>query len=606
MARVSGGERAAVAAALAGAVAVRVPGLGVPLLEWHGWRQTQTAYTALAIHEQGFDLLHAQLPIFGPPFEVPMEFPLFQALAAALMDTGVEADLALRVTGLATFVLAAFLLWLFARRSAGPLAAFAALLAFLFVPLNLLFGKASLPEYLAVSGAIGWLLCGLRWRETGGARWYALAFAAGTIGMLVKPTTPVFWTAALVLAPVADERPSMPAWLRARLDLRLIALCVAPVAIAYAWTAYADGIKSTSLAAAFLASNTDGLRHFYYSDLSERLDAAIWQRNWTWIVRFVVGAGMVPFALAGVWAAARSPQRPLWLGIALSAVLAVAVFFGGYFRHDYYWTALTPQASLFIGLGIAWVWSRARTVPLRAVALASIALASVLTLAAGQELWIRAFPPFSDVLGVLPRAHELAALSAPSDLVVVVGRGYDPDLLYYARRKGLMVTAQNASQQLYASLPAQPYRVFFSWDPQHDPLDLMRRWSWNGVAAAHTYEIGSSASALRRSLILSTDDAQPFAEAAASGRELRANDASVRCEGQSMQIPVDPNGTWLLADAPPGTTVTLDLLAGPLPIRHVFVLTPEVLSGRTALAASCDGGGTLSIQRIVAAPPPTR
>ena len=70
------------------AVLIHLPTLGAPLLDRHPFRQTQTAFTARIFHEQGIDLLHPKLPILGAPWEVPFEFPLFQAVAAVVMDVG--------------------------------------------------------------------------------------------------------------------------------------------------------------------------------------------------------------------------------------------------------------------------------------------------------------------------------------------------------------------------------------------------------------------------------------------------------------------------------------------------------------------------------------
>ena len=106
---------------LAVVVLVHLPTLGAPLLDRHDFRQTQTAFTARIYHEDGIDLLHPKLPVLGPPWEVPFEFPLFQAAAALVIDAGVAEDLALRATGLASFVLTGFLLWLLVRRQAGQL-----------------------------------------------------------------------------------------------------------------------------------------------------------------------------------------------------------------------------------------------------------------------------------------------------------------------------------------------------------------------------------------------------------------------------------------------------------------------------------------------------
>lgn len=59
--------------------------------------------------------LHPTLPVFGEPFEVPFDFPLFQAAASVVMEAGVEDDTAMRVTGLACFLLTALLLFSLGR-----------------------------------------------------------------------------------------------------------------------------------------------------------------------------------------------------------------------------------------------------------------------------------------------------------------------------------------------------------------------------------------------------------------------------------------------------------------------------------------------------------
>ncbi len=100
-------------------VVVVVTTLGQPLLERHAFRQTQTAYTARIFHEQGIDLIHPKMPVLGEPFEVPFEFPLFQAAASLVMDVGVRDDVAMRLTGLTCFLLTALLLYGLVRRVDG-------------------------------------------------------------------------------------------------------------------------------------------------------------------------------------------------------------------------------------------------------------------------------------------------------------------------------------------------------------------------------------------------------------------------------------------------------------------------------------------------------
>src|SRR5262245_2823689 len=54
-----------------------------PLLEMHGFRQTQTALTSYWMLRQG-PALDYQTPVAGAPWAIPEEFPLYQLLAAGL------------------------------------------------------------------------------------------------------------------------------------------------------------------------------------------------------------------------------------------------------------------------------------------------------------------------------------------------------------------------------------------------------------------------------------------------------------------------------------------------------------------------------------------
>ena len=59
----------------------------LPLLDMHGFRQTQTAISALWMRQEG-TLIPYQTPVFGHPWFIPYEFPLYQGLAAGLSYLG--------------------------------------------------------------------------------------------------------------------------------------------------------------------------------------------------------------------------------------------------------------------------------------------------------------------------------------------------------------------------------------------------------------------------------------------------------------------------------------------------------------------------------------
>jgi 4-amino-4-deoxy-L-arabinose transferase-like glycosyltransferase len=599
-------ERQEVFAIVAGvfALATRIPTLGLPLLEWHGWRQTWTAYTALLFHEDGFDLFHPRLPIFGPPYEVPMEFPAVQAVAALLMNGGVGADLAMRLTHLALFFLSAGLLYGLLKRVASPAVALAGLVFFLFVPTNILWSRASLTEYGATAGALAYLWAGIAWRDTRRPALFAVALVAGTLGMLVKPTTPIFWTLPLLLWRTPDEEAvGLAQWIRARLDPALVALCVVPTAVAYGWTMWADGIKGAQEAAAFMTSTAT--REFYYASLAERFDPVIWKRTWSWISGYVVGVGMLPVFAVGLFAAWRSRRPAFYGGLLLAAITPFAIFYGGYYKHDYYWAALTPEVAAFVGLGAAWLIERARSVPRRAVVTAALVVAAVASLQSSREYWSRAYPPLNDFEGVLPRARELAAQSRPDDRVLVVGRAYNPDLAYYARRDTLMLTVENQTDHLLRRVATERYGVLFSWDPTNDPIWVARYWAWNGVVGPRTYTLGASASELRGAPIMSTDDLIAFERAAVqTPGSLITAPLTIPCDLASRLVPAGARGTWLRIRPDTGARLSPSALYAPVAARQVLVLAPSVTFGERATWLSCSGTAAIVIEAIYDAPPP--
>lgn len=242
-------ETALVVGVLGVLVVYATPRLGNPLLEKHSFRQTQTAFQARIFHEQGIDLAHPQVPVLGEPFEIPFEFPLFQAGASILMDLGIDDDVAMRLTGLLCFLATALLLYGLVRHVAGRASALASLVAFTLSPFALAWSRTSMIEYLATAGAIGFTWSLIVWRESRRPVPYALA--AGLVGMLVKPTTAVFWILpALLYRPessVSDRR-------RQIVDLRTVAVVLVPLATAAAWTRHADSVKAATRTTQWLTS----------------------------------------------------------------------------------------------------------------------------------------------------------------------------------------------------------------------------------------------------------------------------------------------------------------------------------------------------------------
>ena len=588
-------EVVVVLAVLAAFVALLAPTLDAPLLDRHAFRQTQTAFAAREFREGGLDLLHPRVPVFGEPFELPFEFPLFQALATLPMALGVAEDTALRGTSLACFVLAALLLYGLVRFVAGPVAGVAALLAFTVTPLAIVWSRASMIEYLAAAGAVGFAFALVLWREERRHVFLVLALVAGLVGMLVKPTTALFWIApALLYRPTERERRSG----LLRVDPLTLAAVAVSVVGAVWWTRHADAIKAASPITEGLTSSS--LRRWNHGWVRDRLDLDLWwlilERAGVLVVG-LLGLLLLPAIVAGV----HSRQRWFWLGVAGAAVLPPAVFMNLYVIHDYYLVAVSPALAALIGLGAGWLWSWARPGWLRAalpVALLALALG---TLAVERDYWTHVRGE-RDEVAVLPVAAEIGRLTPPGDLVAVDGLDWLPAVLYYARRRGHMVVESTRDEAL-DRIHDDGYRHLFRRDPAHDDVTFFSRWKWVGARGPHMYGLADSRERLPASPLVSAAPDEAFVARLRSGMRLR-HARRLQCD-RPNELRSGRRGTWLLPSTPePNARLFVANLA-PVPLRGpVFVSRSLAASG--TLTVLCTGVGSITLDAVVDADGPGR
>jgi Dolichyl-phosphate-mannose-protein mannosyltransferase len=577
---------------LAGFVAAVTPSLRQPLLGNHGFRQTQTAYTARIYHEQGIDLIHPKLPVLGAPFEVPFEFPLFQAAASLLMDVGVRDDVAMRIMGLLCFLGTAVLLYGLVRHVAGRASAVAALIAFVATPFAVVWGRASLIEYLATAGAVGFTWATISWRENRRIAVAALALAAGLVAMLVKPMTAAFWIVPALAYRPARPRFEYPRW---RGAVTWAALVLLPFTAAALWTRHADQIKAASPTTAWLTS--DALTQWNYGTTSQRLDSNVWSVIADRVVADVVGvAGVALIAVAAI-AVVRSRQRWFWLGIALIAVLPPLVFTNLYFVHDYYLAAISPSLAALIGLGAGFVWKLLPPNSLvKSLAVLAGALLASTPLVFGDAYWKAIYVDNPDPHSI-DLAREVDELTRADEPVGVVGLDWSPAVLYYAKRWGLMVVERNADLS-YEALHREAYRHLLVAYPSDTDLSPLARWRWLGALGPQMYGIADAPDELPGARFVATDGQSP-PEGPVVGRGLR-----IRC-GETTGISSGKRGTLIRVSQPsPTTQVTVSAELAPLPARRMLFVAPE-LATAGVVPVTCSGRPSILVD-VFDVPSPVR
>jgi len=442
--------------AVPASAAIRLVNIVSPLLERHGFRQTQTAFTVWCDLTSGFTLFHPMTPVFGPPWQVPFECPIFQICAAAFAKlTGFEVDLACRLTALAFFYLSALALYSLVRgQISDKRAAAFVILAYLFSPFTIVWSRASLIEYAALFFALAYVDLLLRWLQTPGKAILLLgAIVAGALGSLTKITT----MATVVPAILLCSLPLLALTWRGRasnrmklciIGLWLMALAI-PLFVGQAWVWHADAIKSQFPMGRVLVSTAPLLTQWNYGTLAQRAHLANWGVIFGRISLYIFTLG---FIAAPVLAVARIPfidrrEAIFVLSMVGGVLLPICLFFNLYLIHDYYLSAVSAAACTLLGLGLHQLWLMlSKWAQWRATQRAWI-LALMIVFLGGQypgavraadylrpSFTIRYDHPICQMGDILDR-------TTPADEVVILtGFGdWDPSILYYAKRRGLLV-----------------------------------------------------------------------------------------------------------------------------------------------------------------------
>lgn len=405
------------------------------------FRQAQTALTAYWLRENGFSLAY-ETPLLGKPWAIPMEFPLYQWLAARL---SVLAEIELAVAGrwlsaVSFYAMLPALYLLLGLFGLPPSRRLLALVPVLASPMYVFYTRAFLIESMALSAAVwhAWFVVNvIRGR---GLRWaIPLALATGGIAALVKVTTwagvllPVFVYGA---ARVARDGPwaGQGSWHRLRrLVLRSAAATVPVLAVALWWVRTADAIKAENPAAEFLLSSS--LRDFNFGTLAQRFSPEFWTTiGDVWLRHLVPDAAWLALVFA---LALRGTVRRAALWAIASFLAPLLVFANLYFLHDYYFYANGLFLCLAVGLGLVRLLElEAFPAGVRVALIALVPLTQVQAYTRGYYQWQRLdFPGGSGL------TQAIRAITERDDVLVIFGDDWTSIVPYYSQRRALMVPA---------------------------------------------------------------------------------------------------------------------------------------------------------------------
>jgi hypothetical protein len=407
------------------------------LFDFHGFRQTQTAISAESILHGG-SFLRYEIPVLGPPWSLPFEFPLYQGIVAVLakiLSTPLDQTgrfVSIVFYYLCFFPLASILSSMGLRgvRMIPSLALFAVSPLYVFVSRLFMIESTALFFSLLYADQMFKLVIGER-------RWQARHIAGGAVfgvaAGLVKVTT---------LAPFFGLGMCLTAWglwedrKRGKLTVDVLVevtlFCLAlPVAATWWWTKFADGVRAQNPIGIYLTSNA--LRTWTIGTIAQRLHPRVYLQLWYAADNHVGNVWMAVGVLGiYIWLC----RRWNWIAAVCSALYigTILVFFNLHVVHEYY-----PYANaLFLVVAVGVLITAVLTIPGKRgwVGVVLLVLAMV---ACGFRYFGHYYPiQVKNALG-WPRAVALVdTTTAPQSVIVITGLEWSAEFPYQSHRRAIM------------------------------------------------------------------------------------------------------------------------------------------------------------------------
>ncbi len=166
-------------------------GINHNLLGYHSFRQTQTAITSYYFLEDGFRTDY-ETPVMGAPWAIPIEFPLYQWLAAGLnlFVPGLSLEVSGRIISIFFFYISLLFIYLITGIYVKETKFKLLLLSFILVnPLYIYWSRTFMIESTAFCLSAGFLWSVLFYNRKGSLVYAALALILGSAAGITKITT---------------------------------------------------------------------------------------------------------------------------------------------------------------------------------------------------------------------------------------------------------------------------------------------------------------------------------------------------------------------------------------------------------------------------------
>ena len=449
------------------AVLMRLRNLNSPVSGSYTFRNTQTAWGIRSVANGTISPFSVETPVLGAPWKVPFEFPLYQMISGFLSRlAGLSVEASGRLVSLVFFLLTALIFYRISRFFFQKTICYIGLAFLLFSAHNLEYGSSVLVENCALFFALAAFLAGLKFVQSKRPAFIYLFGVCSVFASLVKITTSVIWVllGALAIAFLfkVDKRTT----------LKLLGVGILGHIPAVVWTRWADQQKSKSVMTDWLTSQN--LQSWNFGTLRQRIFYFEWDESLTQgFIPSVAGLTSIAIGLIAI-SIAFHKNRKLPLVFLCMFLSGPIVFTNLYFVHSYYWTAVLPAFVLLLVSGLDALLQQGerfgesifnRTKLFTWIISVGLIVASWFSVSGlrhfevftkpGSETWN------GEQVGIA--VQSIRQYTSQNDQIVIVGMDWNPQILYFSDRKGLMIPYDWDVLEIFNKLDVSNEYQFLYW-----------------------------------------------------------------------------------------------------------------------------------------------
>lgn len=409
-----------------------------PLLDQHGFRQTQTALSVFWILKGGAWFAYPT-PILGAPWSIPFEFPLYQWMVAIVAGNLhiLTIDQAGRLVSEFFFLMCLWPLWRITshhERGDGLFRLSAALL--LFSPLYAFWSRSFMIESTVFFFSFWFLAALIDFRCRPSVPGFIEMTATAAVAACVKITTFFGFSIAgalVVVWSLLSMNEKERRGLSCLLPFAAIALSViVSLLFLWGWVHYSDGLKSRNLLARTLTS--DALTAWNFGNEKQRMSTGFLHAIFERAPGEALGFWGVPI-VASLVVLIRPSLKRVFIYIALLLLYAVPflVFTNLQLMHNYYQYA----NAVFLVLAVAYaLFSLSIRFPVVALALTIMTVSIEIYGYSKYFLDDQTLPNrgFQAMLASYTKKH-----TQPGDVIVGFGLRWSAEVPYYSQRRAILV-----------------------------------------------------------------------------------------------------------------------------------------------------------------------